>query len=347
MDQPILRRRSVLAGLAASSTLIGGRWAHAGSKQLVIANWGGDWSDRTVEFVEAPLVEARGYKIERMLGMEPERKTKMVAEARFHRGTIDVAHLNDSDAYEMDHQGVLATLDLTRIPNYVDTVEALRTPYFVPWLYSGVVIVSNSTKVGDPPTSYEALWDTRWAGRIGLTNQLYFQYLMMAGLIRGGSMTDAAAAKSKLAELKTLVQPRIYATHQMLQAALANGEVDITVEYKARGLQWAQAGQPLAITYPQEGAIAITFGAGMPKTAPDPDGAYVYLNAMLDPKAMAELATASFYAPANTRSTLSPELRATIDFTPAQQKTLRFPDHDYVAKNTSDWLEWWNKTIAV
>ena len=347
MAQTRLSRRTLLAGFAAGSALAAPRLALADGKPLVVANWGGDWSDRTVKFVEAPLVESQGYHIERLLGMEPERKTKMVAEARFHRGSIDVAHFNDSDAYEMDHQGVLATLDLTRLPNYADTVPALRTPYFVPWLYSGVVIVSNSAKISEPPTSYEALWDKKWAGRIGLTNQLYFQYMMMAGLIRGGTMTDAAKAKANLAELKSLVQPRIYATHQMLQAALANGEVDLTVEYKARGLQWAHDGMKLAITYPKEGAIAITFGACMPKTAPNPEGAYTYLNAMLDRAAMAQLAAASYYAPANTKSALPPDLRAVIDFTEAEQTTLRFPDHDYVSRNTSDWLDWWNKSIAV
>ncbi len=85
----------------------------------------------------------------------------------------------------------------------------------------------------------------------------------------------------------------------------------------------------------------------MPKTAPEPTGAYLYLNAMLDPKAMAELAAASFYAPANTEAQLSPELREKVDFSTAEQKSLRFPDRDHVAKSTADWLEFWNKSIAV
>ena len=118
-----------------------------------MANWGGDWNDRTVKFVEEPLVEAKGYKIERMLTLEPERKTKLVAELRFRRGTIDVAHLNDADAYEMEHQGVLATLDAGRIPNYADTVPALRQPFFVPWLCSGVVLAYNTKTVKDSPRS--------------------------------------------------------------------------------------------------------------------------------------------------------------------------------------------------
>ena len=338
-------RRDALAGLAGAGLLAATQRARAAGGSLVVANWGGDWNDRTVKFVEAPLVESKGYHIDHILTLEPERKTKLVSEARFHRGTIDVVHLNDADAYEMNHQGVLATLDQQYLPNYADTVTSLRQPYFVPWLYSAVVIVCNAKAVKEPPKSFAELWDKKWAGRLGLTTQLYFMYVMMAGLVKDGS-TTSADAKAKLEELKRLTSPRIYATHQTLQAGLANGEIDITVEYKARGAQFANGGIPLAMQYPKEGAIAITFGAGLPKTAPDPTGAYVYLNALLDPKAMGELAAASFYAPANTKAPLSPELRDKIDFSEAEQKSLRFPDRDHVAKNTADWLEFWNKTIA-
>ncbi len=41
---------------------------------LVVANWGGDLNDRTVKFVEAPLVESKGYHIDHVLTLEPERK---------------------------------------------------------------------------------------------------------------------------------------------------------------------------------------------------------------------------------------------------------------------------------
>ena len=278
--------------------------------------------------------------------LEPERKAKLLAERRLRRGSIDVIHLNDSDGFEMMKQDVLGDLDRSRIPNYGDVVPALRKDYFVPWLYSGVVIIYNKDKIKDPPKSYEEMWDKKWAGRLGLTNQLYFNYMMMSGLIRGGNMTSVETGRERLAELKEMVQPRLYAAHQQLGAALATGEVDIALNYKARGLQWIGEGSPLAVQFPKEGAIAITFGACLPKRAPNPDAAYVYLNALLDRKAMADLAAASFYAPANGTAELSPDLRARIDFTPQERETLNFPDYAYVAKNTAEWLEWWNKTMA-
>ena len=342
----LTRRGALLGGTAALLSAPFGRRAHAAAGTVVVSNWGGDWNQRTLRFVEAPLVETQGLTVVRDLGMEPERKAKLLAERRLRRGSIDVIHLNDSDGFEMMKQDVLADLDLKRIPNYADVIPALRKDYFVPWLYSGVVIIYNRDKVKDPPKSYEELWDKKWAGRVGLTNQLYFNYMMMSGLIRGGGMRNVEPGRERLIALKEMIQPRLYAAHQQLAAGLATGEVGIALNYKARGLQWMSDGTPLAIQYPQEGAIAITFGAGSPKRAPNPEAAYVYLNAMLDRKAMAELAAASFYAPANGSAELSPDLRARIDFSAAERERLNFPDYAYVAKNTAEWLEWWNKTMA-
>ncbi|MFH1553935.1 MAG: extracellular solute-binding protein [Pseudomonadota bacterium] len=341
-------RRAVLAGLGAGAfALAAPRIARAAEGTLVVSNWGGDWNERTIKFVEAPLVESQGIKIIRDLGMEPERKAKLIAEKRLKRGSIDVIHINEGDSVELFGQEVISNIDFTKVPNYADVVPALKSkPFFVPWLYSGVSIIYNKDKVPNPPKSYEELWDKKWAGKLGLTNQLYFNYIMMAGLIKGGTVTNTEDGKKRLIELKALTQPRIYAAHQQLGAGLVNGEVDIAVNYKARGLQWANDGAPLAIQYPSEGAIAVMFGASLPTRAPSPDLSAIYFNAMLDRKAMAGLAGASFYAPANGKAELSPELKAKVDFTAAEAAALKFPDYQHVAKNTAEWLEWWNKNIA-
>jgi putative spermidine/putrescine transport system substrate-binding protein len=343
-----LDRRQLMVGVGAGSilALLGEKARAEPGGQIVVSNWGGDWNDRTVRLMEQPLVESKGIRIVRDLGMEPERKSKLLAEQKLPRGTVDVIHLNDSDAFEMKSRDAIADLDFSQIASANDIIAPLRKPYFVPWLYSGVVIIYNKDKLKDPPTSYKDLWDPKFAGRIGLTNQLYFNYMMMASLISSGNLTSVETGRQRLAELREKSNPRIYATHQQMQAGLAAGEVDVVLNYKARGLQWAKDGLPLAIVYPAEGAVAITFGACLPKKAPNKEAAYFYLNAMIDRKAMADLSAASFYAPSNGAAELPPELRAKIDFTEAERAKLKFPDYGYVAKNTAEWLEWWNKNVT-
>ena len=83
-------------------------------------------------FVEAPLVESKGIKIVRTLNLEPERKTKLLAERNLPRGTIDVAHFSAGDAFELNEQDILEKLDASRIPNLANVRAGLATPYFVP-----------------------------------------------------------------------------------------------------------------------------------------------------------------------------------------------------------------------
>ena len=347
--QTVLSRRRMMQALLAGAAVPAffPARAHAQDQAVVVSNWGGDWNERTMRYVERPLLEDRGFRITRDLAMEPERKAKLLGEKRIRRASADVIHLNSSDAFEMRQQEVVDDLDLSRIPNYADVVEELRTPYFVPWLYSGVVIIYNKDKVAEPPKSYAELWDPKWAGRIGLTNQLYFNYMLMAGVVAKGGMTDADDGKPLLERLAAESRPRLYAAHQQLQAGLANGEVDIAVNYKARGLQWAHDGQSLGMQFPEEGAIAVTFGACLTTYGQNKDAGYDYLDAMLDPTAMAGLAEASFYAPANTKATLTDELRGLIDFTADERAKMRFLDYAYVARNSAAWLEWWNKSFAI
>lgn len=347
-SKTLLRRHTLgllLGGTAALA--IAPRMGWASGDTVVVSNWGGDWNDRTVRFVEKPLLEDKGFNIVRDLATEPERKAKLISEKRIRRASADVIHVNSSDAFELNQQGVVAELDTARMPNYADTAPELRSPYFVPWLYSGVVIIYDKNKVPEPPKSYAELWDPKWAGRIGLTNQLYFNYMMMAGLVQNGDMTSVEEGKPMLERLVAESRPRLYAAHQQLQAGLANGEVDIAINYKARGLQWAHDGLPLAIQYPAEGAIAVTFGACLTQFGANQDAGYAYLNAMLDPQAMAGLAEASFYAPANTKANLPDDIRALVDFSEEERAQMKFLDFDYVAQNTAAWLEWWNKSFAV
>ncbi|WP_345796074.1 extracellular solute-binding protein [Castellaniella sp. MT123] len=344
-----MSRRDIIRSLGAAGLLaMAPKLSFAAGGTLVVSNWGGDWNDRTIRYVEKPLVESQGIRIVRDLGVEADRKAKVLAERRLPRGTIDVMHINQGDAYELHNYGVLADLDKSKISNFASVPEQLQTmPYFVPWLYSGVVIIFNKDKVPDPPKSYKELWDKKWLGKLGLTNQLYFNYVMMASLVASGKVNDGEAGMKQLLELKKLTEPKIYATHQHLQSALLTGEVDIAVNYKARGLQWIHDGAPLDIQFPGGGAISVMFGASLLKKAPNLDAAYVYLNAMLDKRAMAGLAQASFYAPANANAELPADVRAKIDFSSEERGLLHMPDYPYVAKNTAAWLEWWNKSIAV
>ncbi len=337
------RRRDVLlkGGVFLASQAIPSAIAQTG--ELTVSNWGGDWNDRIVRVLEKPFTERTGVSIAHELAQAPERKTKLLAERRLPRGTIDIAHMTDADAYEMQVQDVLEELDLTQLPNYQHIYPQLRTPYFVPWVYGGVVLLYNPNKYPNPPSSFAALWDKRYVGHVGVIDQIFFNYIYAAALINGGSMTNVEPGFAKLAEMKSAVTPRIYPSHQQLAAAVASEEVWISANYTARVLQWQADGLPIRMARPSEGPIAVTFGAVMPKRARNKTAAYSYLNSLLAPKVAGGFAEVSYYAPSVDNAEMSAAARKAVEFTEEERGKLNFVNNDYAARNASVWLDRWNK----
>jgi putative spermidine/putrescine transport system substrate-binding protein len=340
----LLNRRNVLLGAGAGVlSSLSGLPAFAQSNELVVSNWGGDWNDRTVRYIESPLLESKGIRIVRALNLEPERKTKLLAERNLPRGSIDVAHFSAGDAFELNEQGILEPLDLAKIPNYEHVRASLRSPYFVPWVFGGVTLAYNPKFIKTPPTSFADLWKPEYAGRVGVLDQSFYNWIYMAALIAGGSMKNVDPGFAKLLELKNNLKPRIYPTHQQLATGFANEEVWISANYSARISQWAQDKVPVRSAYPKEGAVRMVFGAAIPRKARNKELAYQYVNALLDPKGLGDYAQASMYAPAISNAQMSESVRAAVDFSPTETAGMNTPDYGYQAKNIARWQEWWNK----
>jgi putative spermidine/putrescine transport system substrate-binding protein len=341
------RRQFIGTGLALAGVgLAFGRTAFAQGKEIVVSNWGGDWNDRTVKYIEHPLLEEKGWKIVRDLNTAPQRRTKILAEKNLPRGSIDVAHVAISDAYLLNTNGAIDVIDFGRIANASDLVPAIKLPYFVPWLYSTWEIVYNPKYIKTPPTSLGELWNPQYKDKVGVTNQHYEDYMQMASLYATGKLHDLEAAKKKLLELKQVNRPKVYESHQQIAAGFKGEEIWIACNYRARGLQFQKDGVPVAVSFPKEGAALQTFGAVIPKKATRKAEAYQYLDALLDPKQLAELCQSNFYSPASNKVELTGETGARILHTAEQKQKLQSPDFGFLAKNTAAMLEWWTKSFV-
>lgn len=340
------RREFIGAGLTvAGAGLFGARAAFAQQKQIVISNWGGDWNDRTVKFIEVPLLEQKGWKIVRDLNTAPQRRTKILAEKNLPRGTLDVAHVSISDAYLLNANGAVDAIDFAKIPNAGDLIPQIKEPYFEPWLYSSWEIVYNPKYIKTPPESLGELWNPKYKGKVGVTNQHYEDIFQMASLYATGKLHEQEVAKQKLLELKKN-DPKVYESHQQLEAGFKAEEIWIATDYRARGLQFQADGVSVAVQFPKEGAAMQTFGVVIPKRASNKEGAYVYLNALLDPKQLAELCQVNFYSPASNMVKLPGAMGEKIQHSAEQRKKLFAPDYAFLTKNTAAQLEWWNKVFV-
>lgn len=310
--------------------------------RTVVGTWGGDYQRLQQEnIVEAELADA-GLQVVFDPAAEPVRKAKLLAERRLPRGSMDVACLTRNGTYEMFINGALEELDETKIPNLANVHPFLRTKYSIPHMYTGRVILYNPTAVSPAPTSYEDLWDPKYAGKVGVIDIQYQSTIESAAMIAGGSPSNLEPGKAKLMELKKQ-GVKIYPTNEAMAQALKTGEVVMCIMWAARGYMWKSAGIDIDIAVPKEGLALYISDVAIPKNAPNKQAAFAYVNAMLAADPQAAFAKTMGYAPTVENVSLAPELAALIDYTPEQQKDFVLPDLDVMAKADADLQSWWEK----
>ncbi len=338
------RTFGLLAGSGAAALTLGARGASAQGGQVVVGTWGGDYQNLQQQHVVEPLMKPQNVEVIFDTANDTVRKTKLMAERRLPRGSMDIACLTQSGAYEMYKNGALAEIDFSRLKNAKHIVPLLKTSYSVPHIYTGRVILYNPKMIKTAPTSYADLWSAENQGKVGVIDIQYQTTIESAAMINGGSLNNYEPGKEKLLELKKM-GVKIYPTNEAMAQALKTEEVGMCIMWRARGVMWQNAGIPVEIAYPKEGLVVYVSEMTMAKNARNKDAAYAYLDAILDPRPQENFAKFMGYTPTVDNVSISGDLGPRVMFTPEVQKTFMLQDHEYLAKNDPQLQEWWNKVF--
>ena len=163
-------------------------------------------------------------------------------------------------------------------------------------------------------------------------------------LAAGGKINNLEPGKKLLLECKKAGM-RIYPTNEAFAQGLKQDEFGIGVMWKARVVQWQNAGIKVQTVAPKEGVPMYVSGFVMPKNAPNKEGAYAWLDAMMAASAQENFAIDMGYNPTVTNAKVADDLQKRIGFTPEEQKRLVDLDYGYMGKNDVDFQDWWNKSF--
>src|SRR5947209_18946319 len=193
--------------------------------------------------------------------------------------------------YEMNEAGVCEQIDYSKLKNAKNIVPSMKYPYGVGHIYSGKVAVYNPKLIPAAPKSFKDAFDLKQGNKLGIID-IQYQWVMAAAAMaaKGGKVTDYEPGKPILMEAKKS-GVRIYPTNEAFAQALKNEEIGIGIMWKARTVQWQNAGINVLSVAPSEGVPMYVSGFMIPKNAPNKDGAYAYLNAMLDKSAQENVAS--------------------------------------------------------
>ena len=338
-----LSRRHLMGGataLAAGAALP----AHAQNRRIVVGTWGGDYSRLLAKNIETPLLAPKGWDVIKDEANDPPRRAKMLAEKALRRGSSDIQGLSAANMYEVNQQGLVEQLDFDKIPNAKNLIPAMKYPYGVGHIYSGKVILFNPKLIKTPPTSFAEALDPAMGNKLGIIDIQYQYTLVAAGMASGGSPSNIEPGKERLLGCKK-AGARIYPSNEAFAQAMKTEEIAVGIMWKARAVQWQNAGINIETVAAKEGVPMYISGFAMPKNAPNKEGAYTYLNAMLEPSAQEAFAVDMGYNPTVTNANVPPQVHKRIGFTADEEKRLVDLDYGYLAKNDVAFQEWWNKSF--
>ncbi len=346
INRSTLTRRAALRGTVglAGAAALGTPALAEDNKRVILGTWGGDYSKLLAKNVEGPHLGAKGWEVVKDEAQAPPRKAKVQAEKPLRRGTTDIQALSAADMYDLQQAGVLAKLDFSKVPNAANLLPEMKYDWGIGHIYSGKVILYNPKLIAIAPTSFADTLDPKHGNKLGIIDIQYQYTLTAAALASGGTLTNYEPGKERLLACKK-AGARIYPTNEALAQGLKNEEIALCIMWKARAVQWQNAGINVKTVAAKEGVPLFISGFCVPRNAPNKDGAYAYLNAMLEPSAQEGFAIDMGYNPTVKNAKVAPDLQQRIGFTEEEQKRLKDLDYGYLSSNDIAFKEWWDKTL--
>lgn len=288
------------------------------------------WSD----YVDEPLLKA----FEKQSGIKVVVDTfssneEMLAKIQGGVTGYDVAVPSDFMVSIMARQGLLAELDLARIPNV-----ALLEPFLlglpfdvdgshsVPYFWGTVGIGYDSAVVKEAPDSWQILWDPRYKGKISILNDQR-EVLGMALRAMGHTMNTKdplliEAAKEKLIQQKPLVKAY---TSDAFDQMLVAGDVVLAHAWGGPIARAMRERESIQYAVPREGGTIWTDCLVILNSSTRQELAHEFINYLLDTDVALQTSTRLLFASSNrmVRERLPPRIRENPAVYPPQEVIAR------------------------
>lgn len=252
---------------------------------LVIANW--------ADYVDSELLkEFEATTGIRVIMTHFSSDEEMLAKVSFGKPGIDLAMATPVSLGLLKNDGLLAPFDGDRIPNLRFIDEDFRHlpsdpsgTYFVPYAYGLSGILYNTEVIQQPITSWWALWDERYAGKITLLNDM-MEVFWLAHHLLGHRLQDRQPeqldeAYALLKKQRPLV--RKYESDLFADMLLSKESV-LAQAWNGQAHRLTSEHPEFHFVVPQEGASLFIDSLVLLRTAPHPEAAHRFIDFLLDPQ---------------------------------------------------------------
>ena len=263
---------------------------------------------------------------------------------------VDVMMMDEIGAAQANAEGLYHPLDPAKIPNIEKLYPQFRIegdPY-TKFMYVSQALVYNTDQIKEEPTSWKALWDPAYAGRVAvpdITTSHGAFFLLTAADMNGGGLENVDPGFELITELKPSIVT-FYTQHAQLAQLFTQGDVWITSWTTDRSQAMIDAGAPVAWTIPEESAYIIDSTIGIAKGTKNLEAAQKYVDFVLSNEAQAANARYTYLAPVNSEVELPPEVAEKLPVGEGVLEKLKTADWDYVTTVRPEWTQRWNREIT-
>ncbi|MBD0343706.1 MAG: spermidine/putrescine ABC transporter substrate-binding protein [Coleofasciculus sp. Co-bin14] len=361
-----LKRRQFLQ-LAASTTLSnvamsGCGWklaqvrsqpsSQGSSKQLYIFTWA-NYTDRDLlnRFAEKTGIQA----VANVFDSNEAMLAKLQAGGG---GAYSIIYPSDYMVQKMIELAMLTQLDFSRItnierlfPQFLNSEHDPGNLHSIPISWGTTGLIYNKQKLQKPPEDWSYLWDNKQqlTKRMTLLNDV--REVMGAALKMLGysynsrDVQQIQQAYEKLAELKPSLASF---TTDTWREQMLSGDLLIAMCYSSDANEVIEENKNLEYVLPKSGSSLWMDTLAIPKTAANPEGAYAWINFMLQPNVAAQICQRLSFATSNQAAfnLLPPEVKNNSTLFPSESELERCETLAPMGQLSEVYESYWTKLTS-
>ena len=323
-----------------------------GGAELVVATWG--WAEEGLKTLAADFEDTYNCTIV----VDPtsgngDRLNKLMAEK--NDPTADVALLTKSFAETGNQAGLFETIDtsvVTDIGNLYDFAvnQDGYGPCYSVCRYGIMYNADALQKDGlDAPTSYQDLFDDKYAGMVALPDMTSTAgpYMLVAmAEAMGGSEEDVTPAMELMQEKKDNID-LWYSTSSDVVNAFTTGEINIAVFMDINMPGLTSSGLNMVWVDAAEGSFAAPATVNVVKNCKNPELAQLFVEYMISDATQNKIAEVMDEAPVSKNATMADELKTYLAFGESSMSALKEFDEAYLTGAKADWIDTFQRTVNI
>lgn len=239
-----------------------------------------------------------------------------------------IIYPSDFMVQQMSEMGMLAKLNHNRVNNLENLLPQFKNPIYdpenshsIPVSWGTTGLIYNSKKLKNPPEDWDYLWQnqrqlSRQMTLVNDVREVLGATLRMLGYsYNSTSQEQLQQAYEKLKALKPFIAS--FTTDGWKEQIVA-GDLLIAMGYSADAVEVMEENPDLQYVIPRSGTSIWTDTMVIPKTAPNPDAAYAWIDFMLQPAVAASVCERLNFATPNQPAIkqLSPKTRSNTSLYP-------------------------------